>query len=291
MTDDTETDEALRGRPRRNPPPGKKTITEDTYKAMVAQFRKHGMNFKAVAEECHVHWGTARRAWHKGWADQKSKPWALPIKDVLKKEQVEARAALHREKNDLVKDHRIARQESLRAAIDDGFADLVESRAKQGKVIRAARDNSIAALIVSQKLLKASVPLADLIVQELQDPALNVFERMRLLRQLGRFAHDSIEMAQVVEEMERKALGEPDTILQIQAGTAMTVDEAKETLLEVNDVLQAYKEGDIEDVIEAEWTDRDDLAVPAGKDLADDTDASEATPEPSGPEPDPVPDV
>jgi len=277
--------------PRRNKPTGKKKITKETYNAMLVKFRQHGMNFKAVADECHVHWTTAKKAWHIGWADQKSKPWAIPIKDVLKAEHIEARAALQREKKDLVQDHRIARQDSLRKAIEDGFADLVESRSKQGKVIRAARDNSIAALIVSQKLLKAAVPLADQVVQDLEDPALNVFEKMRLMRQLGRFAHDAIEMSQVVEEMERRALGEPDTILEVQGGINMTVDEAKETLLEVNEVLQAYQEGDIDDVIDAEWSDGDRLAVPPGKDFEDDLDATEANPEPVSPGVDQVPEV
>jgi hypothetical protein len=266
--------------PRRDPLPGKQKITREKYDALVVAFRTHGENYKAVAAECHVHWGTAKKAYVEGWAHQKSKPWALAIRDVLKREQVEARAALAREKNNLVQDHRIARQESLRAAIDAGFADLVDSRAKQGKVIRAARDNSIAALIVSQKLLKAAVPLADKVVHDLDDPALDVFQRMRLMRQLGRFAHDSIEMAQVVEEMERRALGEPDTILEVSGGVTMTVDEARATLKEVGEVLQMYEDGDVEEVIEAEWSDNDQLAVPSGKaetEPAEDADAPEET--------------
>lgn len=279
MASDTEP----RKPPRRNSPPGKQKITRDKYDAMVEAFREHGENYKAVAEACKVHWTTAKRAWKEGWSHQKSKPWALPIEDVLKREQVEARAALAREKQDLVQDRRIARQESLRDAIEAGFADLVDSRAKQGKVIRAARDNSIAALIVSQKLLKAALPLADKIVKDLEDDALDVFQKMRLMRQLGRFTHDSIEMAQVVEEMERRALGEPDTILEVQGGVTMTVTEAKATLKEVAEVLQMYEEGaDTDDLIDAEWSERDQLAVPSGKSESDPDEDADAPEETSG---------
>lgn len=245
--------------PPRNRPPGKQVIDREKYDSLLAAFREHGENFRAVAAQCAVHWNTAKRAWHDGWADQQKKPWALPIKDVLATEKIEARAALQREKDNLVQDGRIARQDQLREAIEDGFADLVDSRKKQGKVIRAARDNSIAALIVSQKLLKVSVTLADEVVKQLSDPGLDVFQRMRLLRQIARYAHDAVDMAQIVDEMERKALGEPDTVLQIQHGISMTVDDAKETLAEVAEVLGMMESGaPIEDVIDAEWADRDE---------------------------------
>lgn len=250
-------------RPPRSKPPGKRKITEEIYEKLLSAFRLHGDNFTLVAQECGVHWHTAKKAWDEGWISQKSKPWAYPIKNVIKEEQARARAALQREKEALVADHRIARQKSLQEAVEASFDDIVQSRAKRGKVIRAARDNSVAALIVSQKLLKAAIPLADRIVADLNDPTLDVFQKARLLRQVGRFAHDAIEMAQVVEEMEAKALGEPSTILEIQQGVTMTVDEAKATARELYEVLNGYAEGDeIDEVIEAEWTERDQLSVP-----------------------------
>jgi len=263
--------------PLRNRPPGKQSITREKYDELVESFRKHGDNFTVVADEVNVAWTTAKRAWTRGWHDQKSKPWARPIEEVLKKEQVAARAALEREKHALVNDARIARQDALRKAVEDGFNDLVESRAKQGKVIRAARDNSIAALIVSQRLLKAAIPLSAQIENDLQDSSLTVFERLRLLRQVGRFAHDAIEMAQVAEEMERKALGEPDVLLQVQHGVTMSVDEAKETLAEVAEVLKMYEAGDVEDVIDVEWSDSDELSVPSDKSDGDQTDDDQPT--------------
>ncbi len=239
---------------KRNPEPGKKTITHAKYLELLEAFRIHGDNFKAVKDACGVHWNTAKRAWLRGWSDQKSKPWALPIQQVIKDEQVQARAALQREKEATLGDHRVARQDALRDAVAKGFDDLVDSRSKQGKVIRAARENSIASLIVSQKLLKAAIPLSDKIVEELnENNSLTVFERMRLMRQLGRFASDAIETAQVVEEMERKALGEPDVLLEVQHGVNMTPSEALETLHEMGEVLKAYDEGaEIEGDIDVE---------------------------------------
>lgn len=251
--------------PKRNSPPGKQQITREKYDALLDAFREEGENFRAVASRCGVHWETAKRGWHQGWSDQKSKPWALPIKAVIQREQIEARAALERERNNLVNDQRIARQQSLQKAIEDSFVHIVDSRAKRGRVILGARDSSIAALIVSQKLLKAAIPLADKVTHALETEDMDVFQRMRLLRQLGRFAHDAIEMAQVVDEMERKALGEPDAILEVQHGVHMTIDEAKATLQDLAEVLHDYDAGaDMDEVIEAEWVDRDQLAAIRG---------------------------
>lgn len=244
--------------PQRNRLPGKRKITREKWDDIVLAFREHGENFKAVAEQCKIHWSTAKRAWEEGWATQKSKPWSVAIKSLMEKEKIEARAALEREKNALVNDHRIARQDSLREAIEEGFSDLVDSRKKQGKVIRAARNNSIAALVVSQKLLQAAIPLSDLIVQQLKDPRLTVFERMRVMRQIVRFGHDAVEIAQIADEMERKALGEPDTILKVQHGIDMSLEDAKETLAEVAEVLQLYADEGEDAIVEAEWSDRDE---------------------------------
>jgi hypothetical protein len=266
--------------PRRNRLPGKQTITREVYDQLLDAFRTEGENYKAVAARVGVHWSTAKRGYVQGWADQKSKPWALPIRDVLKREQIEARAALEREKKALVNDRRIARQQSLQDAIESSFADIVDSRAKRGKVIRGARDNSLAALIVSQKMLKAAIPLADKITQSLETEDLDVFQRMRLLRSLGRFAHDAIEMSQTVDEMERKALGEPDTILEVQHGITMDLDEAKETLAEVAEVLGMYEEGDVEDVIDAEWAEKDGTLAVTDDDAEDDQPEEEPDDEP-----------
>lgn len=262
MPRDTET--KTRKPPPRNRPAGKQKITRETYDALCDAFRENGENFRAVSVRCGVGWETAKRAWERGWHDQKSKPWARPIRDVVQREQVLARAALEREKQALVNDHRIARQDKLREAIEQGFNDLVDSKAKQGKVIRAARDNSIATLVISQRLLKAAIPLSDEIANELNNNStLDVFQRMRLLRQLGRFAHDAIEMAQVVEEMERKALGSPDTIVEVQHTLNMTPDEAKSTLLEVQQILGSFENGaDIDEIVDVEWSENDELAVP-----------------------------
>lgn len=261
-------------KPKRNSPSGARKITKEKYQALLAAFREHGDNFKAVAEEVGVHWSTAKKAWTEGWSSQKSKPWALPIEQVIAKEQVEARAALARERQSLVEDHRIARQKSLQEAIEHAFDDLVDSRSKQGKVIRGARDNSLAALIITQKLLRAAMPLADKIVKQLESEQLNVFERMRLLRQLGRFSHDAIEMAQAVEEMEAKALGEPEKLLEVQHTFSMDPSEARATLGELADVLGLYEKGTIDDVIDVTW-DESESEDDSGKGGVDDADSPE----------------
>lgn len=251
-------------RPKRTKARGKQVIDREKWDAMVVAFQKHGVNHKAVSQECSVHWDTAKRAWFKGWADQKKRPWAIPIKDVLEQDKIHARAALAREERNEADDFRRMKQEDLHAAIQEGHADLVESRRKAGKVVRAARDNSIAALVISQKLLKAGIPLADKVVEQLNsDKTMSVSARMKVISQVARFGKEAIEIAQIADEMERKALGEPDKILAVQHGLTMDVEEAKETLKEIAEVMQTYNEGGINDVIEAEFEDTtDELDAP-----------------------------
>lgn len=252
-------------RPKRNPLPGKQKITREKWDRMLAAFRTHGENHDAVVKECGVSWSTSKRAWGLGWEEQIGKEWAIPIKNVIAADNVRVRAAFVREERNEADDYRKAKAENLQAAIDEGFTDLVHSRRKAGKVVRAARDNSLAALIVSQKLLKAAIPLADLVVKQLdEDKTMSVHARMGLLQKIARFGKDTIEIAQVTDEMERKALGEPDKILAVQHGLSMDVEEAKETLEEIGEVLQLYSGNNTENtddgnnidaVIEAEFDD------------------------------------
>lgn len=227
------------------PGKGNRPITEELYNDMLAAFREHGDNFKQVGTVVGVDWRTARKAWETGWTHMPSRPWAHPIRDTITREQIEARAALNRERKDLVADHRIARQQKLREAIESSYDDLVDARAKQGRVIRASRDNSMAALAISQRLLKGALPLADQVTQQLAGIGneYTLGDKLRLLRQVSRFAADAVELAQRADEMERKALGEPDAVVHV-AHSTMTHDDARATLTEISDLIERYGDGD-----------------------------------------------
>lgn len=229
---------------------GGRSITKELYDKMVDAFREHGEDFSKVSKTAGVNWRTARKAWETGWSHMPSRPWATAIRDTITREQVEARAALEREKKDLVADHRIARQKKLRDAIENSYDDLIDARAKQGRIVRASRDNSMAALAISQRLLKGALPLADQVTQQLSaiKGEYTLSDKLRLLRQVGRFAADAVEIAQKTDEMERKALGEPDSIVHV-AHSAMTYDDAKSTLSEISDLISRYSDGEDADEI------------------------------------------
>ena len=264
---------------RRNGEQTRRSVDKELWERILKSFRTHGQNFTQVGKDCGVSAMTARKAWREGWANKEGMEFAVPIRDYLQQEKVRARAALQREKDALVKDHRIASQASLKEAIDAGFKDLVDSRAKQGKVIRAARDNSFAALVVASKLLKASVPLADKIATQLETEDLPVKERLAALRAVSRFTKDAADIAQIADDMERKALGEPDTILQVQHGVSMNIEEAKEALADVAELLETYGEDGIDSIVDvdADWAEESEEGPLIHDHEADEEDQEETT--------------
>ena len=154
--------------------------------------------------------------------------WARPIRDVIDEDKLLARATLSRDdqrKRDL---DDLAYRDVMRDSYAKAQNDLAESRALLGRSVRAARSNAVAFQSVTTRLIKGAIVLSDRIERLMTDPTWKPEPEvaMRLLRQVGQTLLASNDAARIADEMERKALGEPDVLVGIGAVAPMTQSEA-----------------------------------------------------------------
>ena len=226
-------------------PEGKFRKTPEWYGALVQAFLVHGQNFAAVSRDLGITRFACRTAWNEGWTRQvgtelnggvrryEKVEWAPPIKNKISEYQVLARAKLEEERR-AVEQEKADREAALRDAVDKAKADLVDSRALQGRTVKQARANSIALMGVSGNLLQAAAQLSKKVARLVSDPnwtpspkqAVSLLGRMAEITKMG------VESAAIADEMERKALGEPDMVFGFDV--SMSVEDA------VSEIHQGY---------------------------------------------------
>lgn len=233
-------------------PKGKIKHTREWYDAFVSAYLMYPGNHSAVARELGVTRHACRTVWHDGWKKQigtgglnpgeskekKYEPlaWAPPIKEQLAEYQAMARAKLQEQQKRSAEQEKKA-DEKLREAVEKAKNDIIESRALQGRSIKIARSNSIALMGVSGNLLQAGVDLSRKVRTLMGDPNWKPSPKQAiyLLRAMAEITKMGIESAHIADEMERRALGEPDMILGIEAH--MTVDDAVKEIREAHSSL------------------------------------------------------
>lgn len=226
-------------------PEGKLRKTPEWYAALVQAFLIHGKNFAAVSRDLGITRFACRTAWNEGWTKQvgtelnggvrryEKVDWAPPIKNKIAEYQVLARAKLEEERRAVDKEKE-DREAALRDAVEKAKADLVDSRALQGRTVKQARANSIALMGVSGNLLQAAAQLSKKVARLVSDPnwtpspkqAVSLLGRMAEITKMG------VESASIADEMERKALGEPDMVFGFDV--SMSVEDA------VSEIHQGY---------------------------------------------------
>lgn len=202
---------------------GSRRITPDLIERLVQAFRDD-MSFAKAAIHAGCDPATSARAFKVGWP-RKGFP---PISQVLKDEQIAARAALQR-------DHaaKIAAQEKER---DEARKQAVQSRAQEGQMVTLARTASLQAITVSSQLLGGARKLAGVVAKQLEAesqkaPAdqmsphgiVGLLDRITTISEkINRAAHQAMVM-------ERLHLGQPtDIIAHVdQSDDDMTLEAAE----------------------------------------------------------------
>lgn len=157
----------------------------------------------------------------------------------------------------------IKRRRQLQEAAEKAHDDIIESRALRGRSIRAARTNAIALQSVVGQLLKSAIPLTEKIATLLEEPKWrpNPSSALRIVRAVAWMTREANQSAQIADEMERRALGEPDQILALEH--TQSLDESVAIIMEAHAAMErASKRGtvtpiakDAKDVLTVETTD------------------------------------
>lgn len=210
-----------------------------SYDRLVAAYLANPGNHTAVAAAVGCTRDTARLAFEHGWSKRVSAPgqpvveelldWAPPIKTVLAEHQALARAKLEQRRQDEQVEQG-ARAKTLSAASAQARADLIDSRALLGRSIKQARANAIGLMTVTSNLLGGAIELGKQMRARLADPTvaakMTPREMADILRAVAAITREANDAARAADDMERRALGEPDQIISVE-GNMTEADAAK----------------------------------------------------------------
>lgn len=178
----------------------RRTIDKDFVDRLTEGFAAHPGNASAAATFAHCDHRTARRGWAIGWPKQGFRP----IMEVIAERQQAARAlAVQRQA-----DAREADYAAAQAIAEKARLDAARSTEEEGRIARGARNNAVAALMISQNLLKAGLKISqDLTEQELK--SLKPSERIKALKVIAEFNREAVSAAEASIKLERLIMGEP----------------------------------------------------------------------------------
>lgn len=211
--------------------------TPEQYDRLVAAYLRNPGNHSAVAVEVGCTRDTAKQAFDHGWSKRVSGPgqpavyeqleWAPAIKSVLAEHQALARAKLEQRRMQDAESEQ-ARAKTLAHASAQARADLIDSRALLGRSIKQARANAILLMTVTSNLLGGALELSKRMRALIADPNVKLTpqEMAVILRQIGTITRDANDAARAADDMERRALGEPDQVISVE-GNMTEADAAK----------------------------------------------------------------
>jgi hypothetical protein len=207
--------------------PGTKgAVSRAAYSRIVAAYRDRPGNATAVAAAAGVSRHIAERAWIRGWRNRDRSWWGRPVRDVIAEEFTVARAML----SPRAPSEDAKTRAAIVQVVGDARSDLAQSRALQGRSARMARTSGLALQGVLAKLLQGASLVAARLQPMLADGTFSARESMAILRSIAWITREANAAMQIADDLERRALGEPDAILGIAA--VMTVEEAERELAE-----------------------------------------------------------
>lgn len=217
--------------------------TRSTYDAIVALYRKIDRdNPKGVTASTHTEVGrilriptaVARRAWHKGWqgepgragvpgvsAATPSTPTLPPVKDLMLRERVLARAKRNRTIRNIVD----TRTKELEAAVDDA----AEARALEGFGVRQLMMVGVELQANTLQLLLASQKMRESVIEGIQavadDPRTPISKRLQIMNTLSEIAERDSKTLERAQLLERRFMGEVESRQKVESAEATTTPE------------------------------------------------------------------
>lgn len=217
----------------------RRKIDQQLYDSLLKAYRIKPENHAHAAKFGGCDRRMAKRAWEKGWDHS---PWATPIEQVLKEEQLAARAEMAKR---VETDYDKVVEEREKA-----FAEAVKTRAQEGELVKMSRATAINVLAKGIKLLQTGSILVETIEESLKDMQqaadrgeempMHPLQAIRLLRQVAGFVNQGVSVGDAAMRLERLRLGEPEQILGIQDAD-MSVEDALAEIREAEAARKRYE--------------------------------------------------
>jgi hypothetical protein len=216
--------------------PYARCLSQEDYDSALDLFRQFPEDIVHVAHSLKFSIKKVQTLWYRGIPEQ----GLHPIKDVLQDEQSLARVARATEdlstrtepisakvvQSSLHRPHEVAQFMTRQ--------DVIETRAEEGKMIKASRHNTIALMAVTSRLLETAIRKADqlemIMNNEVEGQEPITFEQhIKFINACANLTKQAAEAADKNIQMERILLGEPTEILGVSV-KQMTMEEATQTM-------------------------------------------------------------
>jgi hypothetical protein len=229
------------------------SITNAQYQALIESYRKDPGNVTQAARIAGCSRLTARRGWTDGWPLLAR----APIQQIIREEQMHARAAMADEAAKQAAMDAVQRAEEARSDARRAREDVLRTRKQEAELVRALRGNVGALIGITGHALRGMLDQARTIEADIRsglDPSTGksyrLQERVRMMDALARIVQRASESAAEVVRMERLLLGEPTEI--IGAATS-TIEDVVREFEATNRAVQRVVRGGL-------------VAIPGGKD-------------------------
>lgn len=235
----------------------RRKYTKELYDALVRGYRDAPGNASHAARIAGCDRRAAQHAYEAGWP---KRPWAIPIKDFLAREREVVRAERHKALEQ-------AREQETELR-EQAHKDAINAQKQEAAGSQQARANSLALANVIGQIAVACIPLSKRVAAAIRDDMkMSPQSALKLFSSMAYVVRQGNESLRLALEIERLRVGEPTSILKLQAED-MTTDDVADSLSHLHRTLQrAVDRGDN--------TFEQDLQDAGGADFAQDHDEDE----------------
>ncbi len=195
---------------------GRRRVTRQLTDALLKAFREEGPKYSQVARLAGCDRRLAKKAWEVGFP----KDEMSPFKDIVAHEQEAARAAVRK---DWENQHRSAHwadvpkdgaSAELAKAREELAKDAIQSRKEEAQMVRLLRTDTTNTLAAVARLLPGIQEWAKQAnLKMLQKGPATVGEALKMMEQASRIVDRIGSAASTVMQMERRLLGQPESIV------------------------------------------------------------------------------
>jgi hypothetical protein len=243
-------------------------LNEERWDLLVERFRG-GDTLTQAAKVLDIDRKTAKKALEDGYPPGRAFPAGKPpIQQLLDADKARASAATQVAKYEKDAEDGQMLADKLLVAVTKATEGVVESHAESGLRLHLASKSTSAALASAARLQIAGDALAKRLTEKIEAMAkwpaadLDLKFCVQMLREIARFTRDSAESMKIIDELERRHLGDANDVKSLLLELTKTEnidDEEAEHIIEVGmQVLgvDAPSEAvDLEEAIDAEYTD------------------------------------
>lgn len=234
----------------------RRKLTKEYVEALLEGFRRAPGNYTRAAAHAGCHKTTAGRAWKNGIRYAPWPEYHEPFRDIIAREQVEARARMATAAEASSRLAIKAEADRRQSVHTEAMKDLTDERVHESQLVRMARDACIIMLNNVTNIAAGAAALgtkvrASLKVYGDNDEPLTLKQAKDVVALTGRLStalRQCNDAAQKSMEMTRLLLGEPTKILGVQHLESIGIDDAKRRIAAAQRAVDTLEDAGVQQI-------------------------------------------